>query len=296
MNISPRNNLVIGKKIDLLFGARLLAEQCEQLLPYDLTSLLSNLKKLQLSIYCLDKYFEHTWILHKRHIDGLWSNILSTLRKIVGDKQNLEELVRDIRAYQRLEESIRGSSLLLLPQLQRYYYLKTCDVRLARNIIMRRVSISLALPMRIEYLQAWELFDLASEVCDDLEDIDEDLGTFNGNRFLLEISITKPQSTINSYQEFELLLIQRVASLRMRINLRHPASKVLDWAAERLTYYRELLSMRATNIEDLAAGYTESLLGTYRTELASLTAKCNLIWPNYSLMKNIKPSSYKSLS
>lgn len=276
MTTPPKHDVVVCKKIDQLFGARRLAEQCEQLKPYEVTTLLPKLKELQLSIYCLDKYFEHTWNLSQKHINVFWSNILLSLRQIVGNKQNLEELVRDIRAYQSLEESIRSSSPSLLPRLQEYYHLKTCDVRLARYLIVRAGSVYF--PQMSEYLRAWELFDLASEVCDDLDDIDEDLGTFNGNRFLLEIGTVGAQSTINSYQEFELLLLKHVASLSRRLHPRHPALEVLGWASERLVSLRESFSIRAANAVDIADCYNESLLGTYRSKFRPLATHYDLGW------------------
>jgi hypothetical protein len=139
-------------------------------------------------------------------------------------------------------------------------------------------GVSTSFPKRLEYLQAWELFDLASEVCDDLEDISEDLGTFNGNRFLLELSTAGPQPTIDSFHDFELILLRRLESLREKVNLHGLASVILDWASERLTGLRTLLSMHVNDVVDIADCYTEGLLAKYRNGSVAFAGRCGLGW------------------
>jgi len=189
---------MVSKKIDQLFRTRRLAEHCEQVHVYNATTLLQKLKELQFTIYDLDKHFEYNWHLNDEAIHSCWMQILQRLYEITHGQQNLEELVSDIRKYQRFEEAIRNPFDFSLPSVSQYYYLKTCDVRLARRLITLQKGSSLSLTA--EYLQSWQLFDLISEVCDDLEDIHEDILTFNGNRFLLGIGLFGAEVTIKELE------------------------------------------------------------------------------------------------
>ena len=234
-----KDNAIISSKIELLFEGRRLFKQCEHMIPEKMDNFLSSLRDLQLSIYFLDKYFEKTWYVNPNDLKYYWSEIFLSLNKIVPQKENLEYLVRDIRAYQRLEEGIRNLKDFSFINLPQVYHLKTCDVRLARQLIARSANWSLR--EKHEYLQSWELYDLVSEVCDDLDDLNEDLKTFNGNWILLNISTIGLDTTISAYQNFGYFLSTRIEEWKSKLTSKRSAIPLV-WARENLIHLHEKLN------------------------------------------------------
>jgi hypothetical protein len=260
MILTSEPDTAVNAKINRLFDLRRLGEQCEQMLSNH--RLLSEMKQLQGAIYALDKYFEKTWNLCQEEIDSCWSTILLSIQKILGTNQNLEDWVREIRDYQKLEEAIRKPTFSLEYNPLYYYKLKTCDVRLARNLISHYSTVSLT--DESKYIQAWNLFDLVSEVCDDLDDLEEDIATFNGNWFLLCIGTIGLQATINAYSKLEVFLSEQVNKLNTRVSSRGPAVVPITWTSERLAYLHQMLLIRRTDVNIFGEMYAKSSLATVR--------------------------------
>ena len=176
---------MLSSRIDHLFATRRLPEQIAQVQPKSADRLMAHLNALQLSIYHLDAYSEKHWHLCRRTIEEFWVDIRHSMSQLEPDPAVATPLVQDMLDYQELELALRDSPNEALPSLERYYHLKTCDVRLARRLVNRRATVPL--PCLIRYERAWELYDRVAEVSDDLENLEEDITTFNGNRFLLGI-------------------------------------------------------------------------------------------------------------
>lgn len=247
----------IAEKIDLLFKGRRLLDQCELLGTPNTDKLLTQIKNLQFDIYRLDKYFENNWILSSEEISFCWTNILRSVEKISGKKQSSETLVQDIRAYQKLEEQIRNPKGYSIPDLFSYYHLKTCDVRLARLLIAQKSNQSLIVK---DFLRAWDYYDLLSEPCDDLEDLGEDLSTFNGNRFLLGLSLAGLQRTFREYLSFRDQILARINKYEKLLGMSHPASIVLFWAKEQAKTLQDLLQARSLQIQEGTLRMTDSAI------------------------------------
>jgi hypothetical protein len=249
-------------KVNELFSTRYLAEQANQQKIPDEMGLLRELSNLQVAIYGLDECFELEWNLLPKDLISSWNSILSCLEQIVGSGAFLEDLVSDIRRYQRLEEAIRGSHFSPPSDLWELYRLKSCDVRLARNLISDRALFRQ--PANLGYLEAFDLFDLAAEACDDLNDLDEDAQTYNGNWFLITVGRTGVHKAISKYEGFEALLSRRVDLCRARLSSRDAAVAPLMLATQSLERLRELLSLRRANTDLVSRVYAESALaGTF---------------------------------
>jgi len=96
-------------------------------------------------------------------------------------KSKLTEYSKHIMKYQRHELNLRSGKMPTEGSTEYYYYYKSCDVRLMRQIIYDR---SEDLDSKFT-LADWRYFDLVTEVNDDVEDMFEDLETINGNYALI---------------------------------------------------------------------------------------------------------------
>lgn len=145
--------------------------------------LLDQLTDLQVAIYHLDHYLETTWHLQDDELEARWLPIYNALTLLGVDGQHHRSFASHILKYQRHEMQLRQ---LLLPtrlDMEYFYFYKSCDVKLLRRIIMMHYP-ALA---RMYSPADWRVFDLVTEVDDDVEDVIEDLDTINGNRYLISI-------------------------------------------------------------------------------------------------------------
>lgn len=257
-------------KIEHLFEKRCIQEQVYNLRICDAQALMEMLKELQLAIYHLDKYFEQKWDLRSTDIKACWIAVMKSLQEVVDKSQHLEELVQDIRAYQKVEESLRNPLWLRLPSLSEFYRLKTCDVRLSRNIIASHATDYK--DQTRDYLNQWELFDLVSEILDDLYDVDEDLGTYNGNRFLLGINTIGIDATFHEYNRFIFLLNHRAYILKSGLGKGATTYGPIELTCQCLVELRELLRIRKENIRAIATSYSKNALMTARRISGNITA------------------------
>ncbi len=255
---------MLSSRIDHLFATRRLPEQIAQLRPLSPELLMEQLQALQLSIYHLDVYSEAHWQLCRRTIDEFWLGIRHSLAQLIEDGESAEPLLRDMLDYQELEIALRNGSGEPLPSLSRYYHLKTCDVRLARRLINARATAPI--PSLGRYQAAWELFDRVAEVSDDLEDLEEDIGSYNGNRFLLGIGSAGPAATLDEYRRFVAALVEEAAVLERELTEDDPAMLPFTWARERFAELGCLFRSREVNIEEIAAAYLQSSLADARAQ------------------------------
>lgn len=228
--------LATASRVQELFTCRRLAEHADisgiRLSPV----FWLRLSQLQSTIYDLDSYFETSWAIEDTQLRRLWSGIHCELEALsVG--RDVTILASDIKRYERVERSLRSGTLKSLPALKRYYYLKTCDVRLSRILIEQRGPSE----RRSERLAAWNRFDMISEVLDDLEDLDEDAADFNGNRLLLGVGESGATKTLAKYGRL-LSCMGREVALSLT-STRSSAERIpLLWAKERTQHVRSQLA------------------------------------------------------
>ncbi len=171
------------KKINELFEYRKLPFLLNHFVKKDKKWMHRKLIDLQVAIYDLDRYLESNWKLKSDKLDHYWSKIYSQLNKLDFTQSEISILVKHIQKYQLHESQLRENKLPTRLSFEYYYYYKSCDVRLMREIINIYNDI---LRSKID-VASWRYYDLITEMNDDIEDVFEDQLTINGNLFNIMI-------------------------------------------------------------------------------------------------------------
>lgn len=153
---------------------------------------------LQYKIYLFDEVLESDWIINQIRIKETWDDIYDQLNHIGLDPSLHDEYCSYLYTYQKHEEEIRDGKLPLEYAMEYFYYYKSCDVKLIRRLIYDRYS-SLH---DIVTLDGWKVFDLVTEVNDDVEDLLEDTSTINGNRYLISMLHDGEEVTKSVFLDF----------------------------------------------------------------------------------------------
>jgi len=141
------------------------------------------LKRLQYSIYQLDAYLESDWKLDKSARRERWAAIGQALCDLGYTQKQSHRLLHEIREYERIELACRKNRWPTTVPFTRFYRIKSCDVRLMRTLLYKQAPLlNNAWPER-----TWRYFDQITEVQDDIADLQEDLPTWNANRFLVSL-------------------------------------------------------------------------------------------------------------
>jgi len=157
------------KKIQALFDYRKLPKLMKDGKVKGKKTLYKHLMQLQISIYWLDDYLENNWEIKKSELNKFWKDIHRDMLACGIDKNQLTEYSKHIMKYQSHELNLRSGKMPTDGSTEYYYYYKSCDVRLMRQIIYDRS----------EDLDSKYTFN------DDVEDMFEDLETINGNYALI---------------------------------------------------------------------------------------------------------------
>ena len=193
----------------------------------------SKLQALQEPIYLLDSYGESTWCINPRRLAAIWTEIISRVQAFGFSGGESAAMANDILRYQSVELSMRAGKLPWTVPIEEFYWLKTCDVRLARTLIgmvARRESC----------LSAWACFDIVSEVSDDLIDVEEDAGTYNGNR-VLSTGMGAPFR--KEYLEFLEAIERRIYDIEERDSRSlFSVDVVCHWTHERIKHAKSLIA------------------------------------------------------
>lgn len=153
---------------------------------------------LQTAIYELDEVLETEWLHNRTHLNDKWARINNHLLDLGVAKEDLADYTYNIRTYEKHELDIRQGKMPMQLDMEYFYYFKSCDVKLIRRLIYDRY------PSLVNHilLEDWRLFDLVTEVNDDVEDLYEDLETINGNRFLLSLAHFGRDRTARYFHNF----------------------------------------------------------------------------------------------
>lgn len=157
---------------------------------------------IQNSIYLLDEYGESHWQITQGKLDDIWSGIFDAIGEAGAGILHRAEVIKclmELKEYQDIEVALRHGANPARVKISQFYYLKSCDLRLCRTIAM--VSIPIGRPNSSETHQ-WFLHDVCGEICDDLDDMEEDLETWNCNRFMASIGTRGVACTYNEYRSF----------------------------------------------------------------------------------------------
>lgn len=159
---------------------------------------LEQLIALQASIYHLDNTLETVWEVQMPDVKKHWEVIHSDLHRLGVHNSAYDRYSRQIYKYQKHELDLRLMKLPGRLSMEYFYFYKSCDVKLLRKLIYDRYPIL----VKQHRLSDWRVFDLITEVNDDVEDVFEDLHTINGNRFLLSILTSGIDRTGKEFHNF----------------------------------------------------------------------------------------------
>jgi hypothetical protein len=153
---------------------------------------------VQYQIYRLDAYLESQWELDRKVIKSLWRAIFVSLESMGYKKKQIEKMVGQIGDYEKIERNCRKDEWPTSVSLKKFYLTKSCDVRLIRHLIYK------AHPDLKELFKenAWEYFDIITEINDDISDVLEDIHTYNGNRFLIAILRKGADQAVKKYKDY----------------------------------------------------------------------------------------------
>lgn len=193
---------------------------------------------LQSSIYFLDEYLETTWELDDQVIDKHWSEMKSQLSYFVSEDHLLDKYLYQISVYLKREVGLRNHELPLNTSLRHFYYYKSCDVRLIRRLIHDHC---VQFRSKLDPVN-WLIYDLITEVNDDVEDLSEDLGIYNCNRLLFECLVNGVQEAGELFKTFIGKLSDINGSRDTSFNIRNETNTIISDT-------KELLNQRLKWIE-----------------------------------------------
>jgi hypothetical protein len=159
---------------------------------------IDQLYQIQIQIYRLDAYLESQWELTQDELNHYWQAIQSALDALGNAAKSNDRQLRDIRRYERIERRCRKDEWPTGVSFKKFYSTKSCDVQLIRHLIYKAAP-SLK---NIWKENSWTYYDLITEINDDISDVEEDLQTYNGNRFLISILRKGTLQTEKAYRNF----------------------------------------------------------------------------------------------
>lgn len=206
-------------KIKALFEYRLIPELLKNCENNDQAKLMSDLQDLQMAIYELDRYLETNWRVDSEQLSNYWDGIYRVLMKMQYDLDSAKAMCSEIEVYQSHELLLRKAKWPHQLDLKKYYYYKSCDVRLMRRIILEKCP---ELNKQV-LLEDWKFFDFITELNDDIEDVIEDQKSINGNAFLISYALEGADYSRNVFSQ---LIISCLNAQNHYVKQNIPAS---DW-------------------------------------------------------------------
>jgi len=158
----------------------------------------NHLIDVQYQIYMLDVYLESHWEINKKELEIYWEAIKISLTHMGCKKKQISSLISEIEEYQQIEKNCRKDKWPTKESFKKFYTTKSCDVRLIRHLIYK------AHPdlEKMWSEDTWIYYDLITEIHDDIADVEEDIKTFNGNRFLISILRKGADKTLEEYEQY----------------------------------------------------------------------------------------------
>ena len=186
------------EKISMLFTYRRLTDLLKAAGLDKNKKFVNDLIHVQFQIYMLDAYLESQWELNKKEIKVLWRAIRDSLSAMGYSDKKIDKMVREIEDYERIEQDCRDNTWPTKVSMKKFYTTKSCDVRLIRHLIYKAEP-------RLEEMwkeSSWKYYDIITEINDDVADVQEDINTFNGNRFLISILRKGTDKTRKQYMQY----------------------------------------------------------------------------------------------
>jgi len=197
-----------------------------------------HLNHIQSQIYLLDAYLESHWVLEEEELNRYWHGIHSSLEALGYTVDDRDKLLKDIRRYQKIEQQCRENKWPVDVRFKKFYTTKSCDVRLIRHLIYT-ASPSLRETWKESI---WTYYDLITEINDDVADLQEDIQTYNGNRFLVSILQKGTRKTEKAYRKFIGKVIRHADVYFNKHPKQEQHHELHDWISSRSEETLELLS------------------------------------------------------
>jgi len=190
---------------------------------------------VQTAIYELDHYLETNWKLKTQKLKKYWSKIYKTLKPFDVSKKDYKDLTAHIEKYQLHESQLREGLLPSRLSMEYYYYYKSCDVRLTRQLIYNQFAEN----KWTHNLADWRYFDLITEVNDDIEDVKEDHKTINGNMFLIMMYSEGLKKTDKAFKSF-ITEIEKKSKQKLKSKNTKTQKDIHKWTMAAISETRKL--------------------------------------------------------
>lgn len=188
VSLSAEAREAISKKTEELYEKRI-APYAQNLSP-EQKQVILNFQQL---VFAIDYYFEHNRDVNQETLDSFWKQAENFLAELGMGKSLTANILMDIKGYAEVEASTRKGKKLADRELENFYFLKSCDVRMQRHLV-RYLNNDIPDSSEPEIKK-----DILEEIEDDVDDLEEDKNTpFNGNR-LLEILKSKNIPKLEEY-------------------------------------------------------------------------------------------------
>ncbi|MEM9547621.1 MAG: hypothetical protein AAGA77_16695 [Bacteroidota bacterium] len=201
---------------------------------------------LQFQIYKLDHELESHWEVELTTIDKRWEKIYEALRALNIPQKVHDRYCRHIYKYQKHELDIRNMKLPTRLSMEYFYFYKSCDVKLLRKIIYKNNPL---LAKVIKESQ-WRLFDLVTEVNDDIADLQEDVTTINGNRFLISLKQLGKEATEQTFGDF----LDEIAERNDQEKISFETIDLNEWTSIQVEETKELMKAQIKAFDSLKVG------------------------------------------
>ena len=197
----------------------------------------AHLVDIQYQIYLLDAYLEGQWVLDKSALASCWDKIKESLSKLNYSSSQIDKLLYEIKEYERIERNCRKGKWPTSVSFRNFYTTKSCDVRLIRHLIYdAEPELN-----RIWKEKDWTYYDLITEMNDDIEDIIEDLNTYNGNRFLISVLRKGSLKTEKQYRDYIDKITSKAKSYFKKQAGNGDNHQLLSWTMDRSRETLDLL-------------------------------------------------------
>ncbi len=213
-----------------------------------------DLIQLQYDIYMLDHELETNWYVDMSIIDARWKAIHKDLGVLGVSASDYDKYSNHIYKYQRHELGIRDGKLPTRLSLEYFYFYKSCDVKLLRKLIYDR-NPELA---KVIKTSEWRIFDLVTEINDDVVDLQEDTTTINGNRFLISLIQLGKEKTVQIFNGFLDELDARNRQLAVKSK---EGVEFLDWTDTQIKETKKLVVSQTACVDGLDLSLYERFLG-----------------------------------
>jgi len=209
--------------------------------------------QLQYDIYLLDEVLESHWEVDMDIIADKWVDIHDDLRALSVPEHMIDKYCNHIYKYQRHELDLRRGKLPTRLSMEYFYFYKSCDVKLLRRLIYdHNPQLSRLIPTA-----DWRLFDLVTEINDDVVDLQEDVTTINGNRFLISYLQYGKETTVGTFYSY-------LDDLQLRNDQREPSPSVLDynqWTTDQIRATKDLVLSQAEQFDKVDLSLYNTYLG-----------------------------------